>query len=185
MFFLLLVSTAAQPNGTVKELLSNRQMTKHSTEVPQSIGQETAQLMLKELNETTVADQFGVYPDSLARNVEERFGLANDTAIALITQFGSRCPRVGPGTSTALVYQHVVGPSEALVYLGAIITCDAIYWHLSFGGKIRNASTELVHIDRIVVNATSTGSLSDPLAQLTAVAVARNTGILPVSPIWK
>lgn len=204
---------SSQPNATIRLLLDNARMRLHAQEPPASIAQETAQLMLRELNETTVAFQFGTYPDALAREVEERFGLMNDTAIAQIDAFGRACPRGGPGNATALLYQHILGPSEALVYLGALLTCDAIYWHLTFGAqevmtgtaayaKQRlvellarwtlfdrgNSPRGLVQVDRVVVDAVSTGPISDPLALLTAVAAARFTGMMPKPPpsdVWK
>lgn len=186
---------ASQPNATIQTVLQNKDMLRNAHMRPSSIAQETAQLMLLELNETTVSNQFGTYPDALSTILQTRFGLMNASSIQQVKMFGAACPRGGPGNMTALIYQHIFGMSEALMYLGVMITCNSIYWHLSFGSTIHSEnlyseishsenphSNDLIQVDRVIVNATSTGPVSDPLALLTAVAVGRYTGLFPKPP---
>lgn len=169
-------------NATVLNILGSAELARSARAPPRTFGEQTAQIMLAELNETVVAAQLGTYADDIARQLNRTLGIRNQTAIAELAAFGAACPRSGMG-STVMTLQQVFVADILLAYTGVMVTCDSIWYHTTLGSATAGAAAlGTKRFEQVVTGAQSTSTMMDALLLLTAYAAGRQTGIIPMPP---
>lgn len=180
-----LLAVAAGPsaiNRTALGILHDPTINAVAHAPPRTFADQTAQIMLAELNETAVATQAGVYPDDLGGFFARYFGVKNATVLAALTRFGKACPRGGMGNRTLTLQQALVY-DIALVHTGTMVTCDSIWVTGSLGDAADDGLLPSQRLEVLTEGVNSTGSTAlDALLLLTVYGIARQTGLLPPAP---
>lgn len=181
----LLLATAigSAINQTVLDILASPAIYAHATEKPTSIGQETAQIMLLECNESVVANQGGVYPDQIVSLLSHGLHIKNATVISDLAKFVQGCPRIGMGPAV-VTFQQAFVSSFFLEYNAVMVTCDSLWWHAQIASYAAppDPPPGIQRYEQLIYGSNSTTALEDTLLMLTAFAVGHQTGALPHPP---
>jgi len=170
-------------NATVLAILHDP-VTQHNAHLPPTtLGQETAQVLLLECNETVVAQQVGVYPDTVAALLTKTLQLKNATVIAGLEAYGSACPREGDGLY-ALTVQRGFVDDFLLDYTFAVVTCNSVWYLTSWATASPTSSAAAVswRYELLVNGSRAATPIYDTLLVYSAFGVGHATGALPRPP---